>query len=269
MKQKILKRKKIIEMAFASNKLFDEQLKDKLNLLETPLNSLRIIQLNLEELISPIVELTKNIDYSSFEKFGEEFGWLEFISISYALKLEKVLKQEGEKKVWQKLIEDLNNPGLIKTFSEDIAKVKLIEERLHLLNKALEHHKNKDYISAIPLLLSQIEGIIWDLGAYKKIVEPKLNSQYKIDINGNCVLDSRGKRIEWRLGEILQYLFGKKSKLVNHTKENVYSKELRHPVLHGRRTDYNEPQDSTMLVLLLLTIIERVKDETRNEVQTN
>jgi len=224
---------------------------------------------NYAESIGKIVEFAKNIDWEGFEEFEEEFGWLEAISMTYAFKLKDVLKQEGKEKVWEKLIEDLNDPEFLKEFKEDIRKVKLVDGRIHILNKGLEHHENKDYISSIPLLLSQIEGIIWDLGIYKKIVEPKPNSKYKIDINGNCVLDSRGKRIEWRLGEILQYMFGKKSKFVNHTEDNVYSKELRHPVLHGRQTDYNEAQNSTMLVLLLLTIIEKVKDETRSKVQTN
>ena len=53
---------------------------------------------------------------------------------------------------------------------------------------------------------------------------------------------------------MIQYIFGKESKLVNHAEKNVYSKELRHPILHGRQIDYNDAQNSTMLILLLFVM---------------
>jgi len=240
--------------------LISKQFAQQIALIQTPL---QVFAKNYADSIAKIVDFAKNIDWEGFEEFEKKFGWLEVISMAYAFKLKDVLNSEGEKAVWDKLIQDLNDAEFLDGFSKEIATIDLTKGRSHIISKALEHHNNQDFISSVPLLLSQIEGIIWDLGIYKKIVEDNPNSRYKNDINGNCVLDSRGKKIEWRFGELLQYMFGKDSKLVNHTEENVYSKELRHPVLHGRQTDYNYAQKSTMLILLLYTIIEKVKDETK------
>ena len=255
-----------IAKALAPMELVTKQFAQQIAQIQSPMQQ---FAKNYAESISKIVDFAKNIDWEGFDEFEREFGWLEAITMTYAFKLKDVLKAEGKEAVWDKLIEDLNDAEFLDEFSVEIEDVDLIKGRSHITEKALEHHKNKDYISSIPLILSQVEGMIWDLGIYKKVVEDQPNSKYKIDVNGRCVLDSRGKKIQWRFGELLQYMFGKESKLANHTEENVYSKELRHPILHGRQTDYGDAQNSTMLVLLLYTIVEKVKDETRSQTQAN
>ncbi len=217
---------------------------------------IQAITRHYSESIAKIIEITEKSE--KFDDFYEEFGWLEVISLSYASELENILISEGKEKVWEEL-----NENIIKNVYDDrFLEVNLIRKRKHIISKALEHHINKDYISSIPLLLSQIEGIIWDLGVYKKFVEDKPNSNYKIEDNGNYALDINDEKVKWRLGEILKYMFGKDSKLVEHSEKNVYSRKLRHPILHGRKIDYNDEQTSTSLLWFLITIVYKVKDET-------
>jgi len=249
-----------IQKAMEPIQLIKAQFASQIATLSKPINEFAV---NYANSIAPIIDIIKNIDLEGFEEFKNEFGWLEAISIGYGYKLKNILKDEGKEAVWNDLINTLNNENELTEIYKEITTYELIKPREIIIAQIFEHHKNKDYISSIPLLLSQIEGMIWDLGIYKKIVDFQPNSKYKIDINGKLVLDSKGKKIEWQLGELLEYLFSKESKLTTHTNTKVYSKELRHPILHGRNTNYADPQTSTMLMLLLCTIAEKIKDETK------
>jgi len=210
--------------------------------------------------ISPLMNMFASIDRGGFEKFNEEFGWLEAISMAYASELQKELKINGKNAVWDRLIKDFSDVDFLKSIKDDIVKYELLKNRTDVVIRAIEHHQNKDYISSIPLFLSQIEGILWDMGIKEKLIENNPNSNYMIDIKGNIIRDKSGKAIECGLGELLMKLYGKDSKLSDHTKNEIFSKNLRHPVLHGRKTDYNTVVNSTMLVLLLYMLIEKISE---------
>ena len=148
----------------------------------------------------------------------------------------------------------LNNPTNIEI------KNKLISKREHIISTAITHHKNGDYISSIPLLLSQIEGVLWDYGVEKNKIKNEFNSRTIIDGNGKEILDENTKKPKQaNLQLLLTLVFEGKSKFKEQLRDNVYTPNFRNPILHGREISYADEQRSVWLLLLLFTLIGKTK----------
>ncbi len=239
--------------------LFNEQFQRQIELMTEPIRRIQILSQVIITSLRPLTEFMKNFDYEGWEEFLDEFGWIEAISISYASELKEKLKQHGKEEVWRQLIDDFKNEDLLTELIREIKSNSLISKRKKILSKAIYHHKRGDYISSIPLLLAQIEGILWDMGIEEGLIENKPNSTNLIDKKGNLILDKNGKPIKCSLGELIIKLFDNTSKFGGHIKTNVYSKDFRHPILHGREINYGEEQRSTMLLLMLFVLLEKTK----------
>lgn len=241
---------------------------NQLEAMTKPFKQAQELAQSLSKIWTPIMESIQNFDIEGFREFQKEFGWMELITMSYAMELKNKLKEGNKEAVWQKLNSDFGDSEFLNEFIEEMKKKDLFRKRIKIISKALEHHKNRDYISSIPLLLSQTEGIIWDLGIKEGLIENKDNSKILIDKKGNVILDKNNKPIESDLGNLLIKLFGNKSKLKEHASKNVYSKDLRHPILHGRKIDYDNQDTSTMLIIVLFMLMEKT-NETTNTNQSN
>ena len=241
--------------------LFDEQFQRQIELMTEPIRRIQLLSQVITTSLRPLIEFMKNFDYEGWEEFLEEFGWIEAISMSYASELKEKLKQYDKEEVWRQLIDDFKNEDLLNELIGEIKSNNLISKREKILSKAIYHHKHGDYISSIPLLLAQIEGTLWDIGIEKGLIENKPNSTNLIDKKGNLILDKNknGKPIKCSLGELIIKLFGNTSKFGEHIKTNVYSKDFRHPILHGREINYGDEQRSTMLLLMLFVLLEKTK----------
>lgn len=207
-----------------------------------------------------INDLFGGLSYDEFQKFIEDFGWLELVSLSYGVSLNKTYKESGNNGVWTKLIQDFSNNEFLESLKNECSNIQILSNRLKILNRAFYHHITKDFVSSVPLLLSQIEGLLWDMGIKEKIIENKTNSINLIDEKGNFILNKKGKPLECSVEQLTSKLFGGNSELKKHISKKVYSEHLRHPILHGRKTNYDNEILSTMLILMLDMIIENIKE---------
>lgn len=207
-----------------------------------------------------IFEVLKNIDGDGFEEFYEEFRWIESLPLPYAMELKDKLKEGRKEAVWDEFIKDFKNDEVIKEILEQVNKNKLISKREHIISTAITHHKNGDYISSIPLLLSQIEGVLWDYGVEKNKIKNEFNSRTIIDGNGKEILDENTKKPKQaNLQLLLTLVFEGKSKFKEQLRDNVYTPNFRNPILHGREISYADEQRSVWLLLLLFTLIGKTK----------
>ncbi len=169
------------------------------------------------------------------------------------------------------LSRSLSNPDEIAELKSKIRANELANKRAHLLFNALDLHLSKNYIASIPLLLSQIEGLIWDYGVYKKRVDDAPNSKAKLDSDGKIEFNNKGNVVVFGFSELLVKLFGDSSKLKQHIKTRhnnekekdtgIYSTELRHPILHGRKIDYDTERNATILLIVLMAVLEKIEHD--------
>jgi hypothetical protein len=240
--------------------LINLEVSAKLEALTLPYKRLQAVLNNFAINTSAIFDAIKNIDYKGLKEFHEEFGWAEILPLAYAMDLKEVLKNKGKEAVWQQFIEDFRDDEVIKELLGEVSKHKIISKRNIIISKALNHHKNKDYISSIPLLLSQIEGILWDYGIEKKKIKDEFNCQILIDENGNEIIDNKlNKPKKAELQQLLTLVFDGESKFKEELRDNVYTSNFRNPILHGREINYGEEQRSVWLLLLLFTLLDKTR----------
>jgi len=212
-----------------------------------------------------IFSALSNINLKGAKKFKEEFDWLDFLSLGFALELGDLLQKDGRGKVFEKLNELLRGKDFENYLSEELERKKFLKSRKEIIIQGYLTHKSNDYVSSISILFPQIEGIIWDIGVDEKIVAPNENSCKIIDCNGKVIKRISGnKDIEWDLWNLMLHLFGDKDPQKRFYKEEFYKNE-RNPLLHGRKLNFGLVNSVTAL-LLIFGLIEKIKDvETKNE----
>lgn len=266
MEQQSLAIRKLSIPIFEQIKLIDTSFIHQLA--TTHFKRLELISNSLRHSILPILDTFKNIDFESFNEYYNEFGWLESISFSYANELRKELKDAGHDEVWNKLMSDIKEEAFIQELKTEISSNSILKKREKILFKILEHHINKDYISSIPILLSQIEGSLWDIAIKMKKIEDKPNSTILLNESGDILLwtDGKyeGKPRNVKFSELLHIIFSKDSKFKEHTSENVYG-EFRNPIHHGRDVDYYDEKRSAMLILMLNVVLNKCQEVCKDE----
>lgn len=225
---------------------------------------------NIKGLTNPLAstmggfaKVLKRMNTPEFKKFTERFGWLELFAMPYILELQRVMKEKGEDAAWQELIIDFTDPETLENCVEKpIKQNPVLRARKRFILHALALYKKKDYVASIPLLLSQIEGMIWDEGVTQGKVSSKSNSRVKVDSSGNQLMGPNNKpQIYSAVGELIYELWGNDSQLAQHARNNVYSPELRNPILHGRDLAYDDERTAVMLVIILMMAEKKVRGE--------
>ncbi len=125
------------------------------------------------------------------------------------------------------------------------------EKRIEIIKEGFKYHRDKRYSISIPLLLPQVEGVLWDLGAKKGKVRKAYNSREK---------KSGG---EWELPELSKEIFPN-DKFHKIIVREIYSEKFRHPVLHGRNIHKGKEKEisrwrSTLLILTLWRLSDEFK----------
>lgn len=187
------------------------------------------------------------------KEYLDEFGWIEAFGYGYHWFLSSNYSKE-KSRVWAILLEDLKDEELTSKQLNKLTANPVFSPRMRIIKRAVEAHKGGDYVISIPLLLMQIEGVLWDYGVKKKIIEDAYNSKKRIDQNGSVILRSDGKPNEATIQFLLSQLCHGGSNFQNHMNEKVYSTDFRHPVLHGRLLNYDEEERSALLLLTLYSL---------------
>lgn len=128
--------------------------------------------------------------------------------------------------------------------------------RKHILTKIRKAHNNKDYELCIPAMLTQADGISYELFnvslfSKDKLEQPKTKNQKQIKFDENDIMD---------------ILFITQLSITGNLNENVFTTPKffnRHSVLHGRDIHYNKKQNSLrcLSMLYFLAEVKERKDE--------
>lgn len=132
---------------------------------------------------------------------------------------------------------------VLSLFGGDLSKRDILQKRYHLLSKALSHHRQEAYEASVPIVLSQIEGLMKDvlgidLYSRKFLTEPKIIG---LDLSPEMRCSLAG-------------LHGMLTKNVSSSR--VTGILSRHGILHGRELGYDTAVNSTKVFVALLAVIE-------------
>ena len=162
--------------------------------------------------------------------------------------IHQVHPEEREEKLHLKLMSLIEN----KEFDNELKSCAVItpelQERLPIIEQALEAHRSEKYLVAIPSLLAQFEGLLVDYLAKKKVLvivnnRPKqlknLNNPKKGWLRG--LKDVAG---EIEASETELYGF---HGVADHVVDRLADE--RNDIMHGRKNDYDNAQLSVNLIM--------------------
>lgn len=193
---------------------------------------------------SVIKEMQRIETQKEFSPFFEDSGWIEeLVSLKVFVQLYFEWKNDptafGYLEWFNTSIKNYRNEIFTETLES-----KIFRRRKEYIRNILKLHIIENYISSIPLALIQIEGVVRDLGVLKKCLKNKENPK------GDLM-------------KVLKTLFGEKKKLVKievkepltkEIGEEIYTKDIRHSILHGNNLDYEDPILSAHLIAVLVTL---------------
>jgi hypothetical protein len=214
-----------------------------------------------------ILEEIETMKEPSYLEFYEKYGWLDWMAWDAFMSLYYEYK-EGKDSFLDDFYKYLSEPEAIKEITELLESSKVCSRRMKILRKILEFHVNGDYTVSIPLAIIQIEGIIRDLAVLNGILENKDNPQYRI-VDEKYKLDKKGNKIKVSFAELCIELFGNKEKIIvkeiSHpvTKkltEEIYTPDIRHPIIHGNAVDYEDRILSCHLIAIIISLANRAVD---------
>lgn len=211
------------------------------------------------EFVSFAQEYARETTTEEFKEFEAELGWLEILPMPNFWHLYLLSKSGGVEAAWQKLVSDMQNSEFREGLLDTLVDCRLFEDRIGNVRLGVGHFARGDYVSAISVLLPQIEGLVWDIGVAIGLVDPAPNSKVKLDKKGNLRKSKRGKPMEWGLGELVARLWGNRP-FEDYFRRQVYSTEFRHPVLHGRRNDLFHETNATGAILYFLAIRDKAME---------
>lgn len=251
-----------------SNDGMQEKQKEELKVIisEVKKSQRKFIELSnqIRKNISIPINSIKTFKDEFWEDYFKEFGWIDFIPAIFAIELSKLLAEEGQIKVWEELIDLIKGEKAKKLFYKEYPSLKFISKRLKIIEEAFENHEKENYLVSIPLFLTQIEGIVWDIGVSKGLVD-KDESRYKIDSNGERVKDKNGEDIPWQTSDLIIKLFKDSTCKIHRKGTEIYSVKFRHPILHGRDANYYDLPKSkereATLILFLFVLLGKIKEE--------
>ncbi|MFA4930395.1 MAG: hypothetical protein WC570_00810 [Patescibacteria group bacterium] len=132
-------------------------------------------------------------------------------------------------------------------------------KRKHIINKAVQAHFDTNFILSIPVLLTQIDGLFFeihisvpkDIKGYTAICDECMTKLCK-----ECA--KKNQRQKPTIRNIIQYLSKKENEFTNNKVlfdviEDVFG-EFRNDILHGRKIDYANKELSSRLILILMNI---------------
>lgn len=194
---------------------------------------------------SKILEYSKEIKTKKYRSFMKEWGWLVYKkSITLGDWCYALYKKYGNSTLNNKLNRHFYHKSNLNIVYNDLKESGVSKFRLEIINEAFEYHYKKNYNISIPLMLTQVDGLVWELGVLRKKVSKGYNSKKKI-----------GKKGDWSLAELSKELFPKDEfhkKLV----VEIFKDGFRNKVMHGRNIHNNKQKEisrqrSTLLILSL------------------
>lgn len=216
------------------------------------LNNLYLPTFNFIDIAKGFEEITPFWEEDEYKAF--EYNWLDFCPSDVIFKLYQEYKKGNEDKVKEYFIKMFQNKGNIEKLKDKFQGEDLFLSRIDIIGDALDAHLDGKYTLSIPILLSQIDGIIIKKFGYI------LKGKYK----GTCPTCGKSKspmpNAKNIALELLKELDSDESSNYLEFIKKDYN-EHRIPILHGRKIDYADSHYSTKLILALYRLFEFLNED--------
>lgn len=187
-----------------------------------------------------------------YQKCANDLGSLRFLTVQQFEYFYQFYKEGGETVGWQEIERVFSEPEALNVISDTLSSCEFVDGRAAVIQQGLDAHRNGNYIAAVSILLPQGEGVVWEIGVAKGLVEAVPNSMKKKDGTG-----------DWKFLRLVEEIWSDVSpvdKFPVKIKEEFYSRNLRHPCLHGRDTNCFNKQTSTKVVLMMWGVLEEYRN---------
>ncbi|MDU5081220.1 hypothetical protein [uncultured Tissierella sp.] len=127
-----------------------------------------------------------------------------------------------------------------------------LSKRLKILDESIQCFEKGFYAAAIPLLFSQLEGMIADVKHTKgkmtgRDLKGYINSAFNTDLSGDISFE-----------DFLRKMYEEEIMVGFKHKEELNSNFGRHAIMHGRDVDYGTQQNYIKLILFFDSVYERL-----------
>lgn len=216
------------------------------------LSNLYLPNFNFIDIAKEFEEITpfwKENEYKAFE-----YNWIDFCPSNIIFKLYEEYKKGNEDKVKEYFTKMFQNNDNIEKLKNKFKKEDLFLSRIDIIGDALDAHLDGKYTLSIPILLSQIDGIIIKKFGY--ILKGKYKGTCSTCGKSNSPMPN-AKNIAL---ELLKEIDDSESSYYLEFIKKDYN-EHRIPILHGRKIDYADPHYSTKLILALYRLFELLNED--------
>lgn len=204
------------------------------------------INTSLAPVMETFFKISKVLEEPEFKTF--EYNWLGFLPIDQTIELYKMHKAGKDKEIEQTLVGLTEDEEYLEGFMNEVKTSDVFEPRTFIIQDAMDAHKEGKYSLSVPVLLAQIEGILW---AYAEKKGVKF---------GDKIVTKDGKKKKLESAKLLLRETKVKDQLYKYITQEfldkIYVKKFRHGILHGRIIEYNTEKNSMKLLLFLRALIE-------------
>jgi len=203
----------------------------------------------LSKSIGPAIEtfskIQKIFQEPQFQRF--DYNWMVFLPFDIMLDLYHLHLEGKDQEIKQLLTELSKDPEYHTKLIEKIEHSMIFKKRIPILKDIIDAYQKRKYSMCIPVLLAQIEGIIWDYAESHNI-----RFKDKIVINGKEITLISSKTL-LKHTKIKQKI---DNYVTDHYLKKIYTENFRHGILHGRDVSYDTEENAVKLLLFIRSILE-------------
>jgi len=204
------------------------------------------ISKSLSRFTATFSNLAKVLQEPAFKDF--EYNWLIFLPFDKMLLIYKMHKVGKDAEIKQLLIQQSKDKKYLKHFIEEMNASTIFKPRIPIIQDAIEAYEMGKHSLCVPVLLTQIEGILWDYAERQGITF------------GDKITTKTGKKKELKSAQLLLKETKLKDQLSQYLSQHfltkIYTKDFRHGILHGRNISYNNEETSMRLLLFVRALLD-------------
>jgi hypothetical protein len=219
--------------------------------------SLRLDRLRLVEALPNVRSLVARMEQRDaqgravLDETGFEFVY-ELVGGSFAAGLATMSPQVRGAAMTNKLLSFTKSDEFQSGLLDQWQKTPILQRRWPILAQALQAHGRREYLLAIPVLMSQHEGLIGDALVLKSTVKKTRGKFYELDSTGRLRLDRHNKPVELRglVSKVERFPLAGHEILQGVV--DLIATDLatrRNLILHGSDVDYGQAKVSVQLLL--------------------
>jgi len=223
------------------NKQLEETFKELGRISQVNLNLPKIPYIKeMDEAFKEIAEFMKYKNEKTYKDF--ELNWLSFLPVGTAKEIYEMHKEGRDEELWDMFKKTFGQKETIESLIAQFEESDIFKPRMQIIKDALNAHLEGKYTLSIPVLLTQVEGILWDIANIKEGISfSKKNSRTS---SMKSVLTNTSLK---------NYLF---PNFIDYYTKKIYQENSRHGIMHGRSISYDSQEDSIKTILMLRVLLD-------------